>query len=311
MQRLFKIKNIRGIVNFIKHNAQCINSSFFCIIDNPLRYIFFIIPLSFCFFLVLVSYNSQKIIENNFKDSHERIIIFLKNNVSPKDINSIESELVNKFDIISFKYFSEEESLELYKKINEKNDITKNLDYNPLPKTIIIKKNIKDSDADSLSNFLENNGFVDYFNSNIIYLKRIFYFKDILLNLLLFSIFFFLLILIIFINYNTKIEISSNKNKISILYMLGARNSYIRREYIYLPILSGLTCCLIGFIFYKFFYYFFTILLNEILTSFEISSSLLSISFVEGALSSLLVIIIFVIVSIFTINSYINKTLDI
>ena len=163
---------------------------------------------------------------------------------------------------------------------------------------------------DSLSNFLENNSFVDYFNSNIIYLKRIFYFKDILLNLLLFSIFFFLFILIILINYYTKIVISSNKNKISILYMLGARISYIRREYIYLPILSGLICCLIGFMFYKFFYYFFTILLNEILTSFEISSSLLSISFVEGTLSSLLVIIIFVIISFFTINSYINKTLD-
>ncbi len=197
MQRLSKTKNIRDIVYFIKHNAQCINSSFFFIINNPLRYIFFIIPLSICFFLVLVSYNSQKIIENNFKDSHERIIIFLKNNVSPKDINTIENELVNKFNIISFKYFSEEESLELYKKINEKNDITKNLDYNPLPKTIIIKKNIKDSDTGSLSNFLENNRFVDYFNSNIIYLKRIFYFKDILLNLLLFSIF----LLFIYFNY--------------------------------------------------------------------------------------------------------------
>ena len=66
MQRLFKIKNITDIINFIKHNAQCINSSFFFIINNPLRYIFFIIPLSICFFLVLVSYNSQKIIENNF-----------------------------------------------------------------------------------------------------------------------------------------------------------------------------------------------------------------------------------------------------
>ena len=310
MQRLFKIKNITDIINFIKHNAQCINSSFFFIINNPLRYIFFIIPLSICFFLVLVSYNSQKIIENNFKDSHERIIIFLKDNVSSKNINIIENELVNKFNIISFKYYSEEESLEIYKKINEKNDITKNLDYNPLPKTIIIKKNIKDSDVDSLSNFLENNRFVDYFNSNIIYLKKFFIFKNILLNLLLFSILFFLFILIIFINYYTKIEISSNKNKISILYILGARISYIRREYIYLPILSGLICCLIGFIFYKFFYYFFTILLNEILTSFEISSSLLSISFVEGTLSSLLVIMIILVISIFTINSYINKTLD-
>ena len=107
-----------------------------------------------------------------------------------------------------------------------------------------------------------------------------------------------------------KIEISSNKNKIYIYNLLGARDSYIRREYIYLPVLLGFLSFILGYVFFQFFYYFFfTTSLDEILTSFSISYSFINISFVEAAFGAFSVIISMLAVCIFTINKYLKQVL--
>ena len=93
--------------------------------------------------------------------------------------------------------------------------------------------------------------------------------------------------------------------------LLGARGSYIRREYIYLPVISGFLSFILGYIFFLSFYYFFTTSLDEILISFSIPYSFINISFVEAAFGAFSVIIIMLGVCIFTINKHLKYVLKI
>ncbi len=299
------------MITYLKHNFRCIKDSFIHLYKNPVRYALFIIPLSVSIFLVLISYNTQKNIEHNFKYNKERIIIFLKEDINTKEIKNFEDKVINDFEISYFEYLDEEESLKLYSEINGQDKIINNLDYNPLPKTIIIEKKIQNINSDNLYVFLQKSNFIESFNSNIVFLKRITYLENILSNILIISFVLFLFILIIFINYYIKIEISSNKNKIYIYYMIGARESYIRREYLYLPIITSLASCMLAYFFFHVLYFFLTESLNEILASFGIIFSFISISFVEATLCALLVIIICISICLYTIRKYLNSTFNI
>ena len=235
------------------HHFKCFINSLKKLFNNPLKYFLFIIPISVCISLVLVSYSFIKNIEINLKNDEEKVIIFLKDNISTAEIDSIKKEIIKNDDIITFNYYDEKESLELYLKINKGRKIINNENYNPFPKTIIIERKVSKSmfNNSKIKLFLENNKFIDSFNSNDIFLKRMNFFKNILLNILVISLFFLFFILSFFINYYMKIEISSNKNKIYIYSLLGARDSYIRREYIYLPVLLGFLSFILGYVFFN------------------------------------------------------------
>ena len=298
------------MITYLRHNLRCIKDSLIHLYKNLLRYILFIIPLSVSIFLILISYNTQKNIEHNFKYNKERIIIFLKEDISSKQIKNFKDNVINDFEIISFKYLNKEESLRLYSEINKQDEIINNLDYNPLPQTIIIEKEIHNGSSENLYDLLKKSSLIESFNSNTIFLERIIFLKDILLNILIISFVLLLFILIIFINYYIKIEISSNKNKIYIYFMIGARESYIRREYLYLPIIAGLISCMSAYLLFQVFYFFLTKSLNEVLASFGIIYNFISISFVEAALCTLLVIIISISICLYTIHRYLNSTFN-
>ena len=93
--------------------------------------------------------------------------------------------------------------------------------------------------------------------------------------------------------------------------MIGARESYIRREYLYLPIIASLASCMLAYFFFHVLYFFLTKSLNEILASFGIIFSFISISFVEATLCALLVIIICISICLYTIRKYLNSTFNI
>ena len=302
-----------NIFTSLHHHSKCFINSIKQLSKNPLKYFSFIIPISICIFLVLISYNFTKNIEINLKNNVEKVIIFLKDNISVIEIDYIKKEILENYDIITFNYYDEKESLELYLKINGGRKIINNENYNPFPKTIIIERKVSQSvlNNSEINLFLDNNKFVDSFNSNSIFLKRMNFFSNILFNILVISLFFLFFILSFFINYYMKIEISSNKNKIYIYNLLGARDSYIRTEYIYLPVLSGFLSFILGYVFFQFFYYFFMTSLYEILTSFNIPYSFINISFVEAAFGAFLVIIIMLGVCIFTVNRHLKNVLKI
>ncbi len=295
----------------LHHHSTCFINSIKQFLNSPLNYLLFIIPISLCILLVLISYNFMKNIDVNLKNDEEKVIIFLKDDISFMEIENIKKEIIESYEITVFNYYNEQESYEIYSKINEGRNIIKNENYNPFPKTIVIEKKISESilDNNKMYLYLENNKFIDSFNSNSIFLKRMNFFRNILLNILLLSFAFFFFILIFFINYYMKIEISSNRNKIYIYNLLGARGSYIRREYLYLPVLSGFLSFILGYIFFQSFYYFFTTSLNEILTSFSIPYSFTNISFVEAAFGAFSVIILMISVCIFTINKHLKHVL--
>ena len=308
---IFKNSIFNSIFANLHHHSTCFINSIKQFSNSPLNYLLFIIPISLCILLVLISYNFMKNIDVNLKNDEEKVIIFLKDDISFMEIENIKKEIIENYEITVFNYYNEQESYEIYSKINEGRNIIKNENYNPFPKTIVIEKKISESilDNNKMYLYLENNKFIDSFNSNSIFLKRMNFFRNILLNILLLSFAFFFFILIFFINYYMKIEISSNRNKIYIYNLLGARGSYIRREYLYLPVLSGFLSFILGYIFFQSFYYFFTTSLNEILTSFNIPYSYTNISFVEAAFCALSVIIIIIGFCIFTINKYLKHAL--
>ena len=314
MKKLFQNRlSLEALMSYMKHHKECFQYNAKLLFKNPMKLFLIIIPISIAISLVLVSYILIKNINNNLIDyEHEKIILFLKKDIPNNYVDDIKKNISKKNNIISIDFYTEEESLNLYSKINSRDNVVNNLSFNPLPKTIIIKRKVIDYDYDydyennDLNIFLENNAYIDSYSSNIIFLKKTIYIKNILYKFLIFALIFLILILINVINNYIKIEVTSNKNKILIYRIIGARNSYIRREYMYFPIVLNFLCFLIGFILAQFITRYFSSSIGDFLHSYEIQYSFFNISFVEAVLMVFFIIII----GVTTCKIVINRFLD-
>lgn len=274
-----------------------------------MKYIPLTIVISLALSLILTTYISLKNINIDLKNyTNEKIIIFLEKNIDASNLNNIKKNLEERNDIYSVTHYTEEQSLKLYSENSKNNNKYENIGLNPLPQIIIIERkisNFKSKDySKSINNFLKSNLYVNSFNSNIAYIKKITSFKNFLLN---FSIFLLSVLVIFFIIINSnyiKSEIVSRKNKIIVYKIFGARNSFILLEYIYLPIIINLLSLLLGIIFSKLLFIYFSSLTNEFVPFIELTGSYKDISFVEAVIAGFFIIMVSVVTCYFYSKKY-------
>jgi cell division protein FtsX len=274
-----------------------------------MKYIPLTIVISLASSLILTTYISLKNINIDLKNyTNEKIIIFLEKNIDAANLNNIKKNLEERNDIYSVTHYTEEQSLKLYSENNKNNNKYENIGLNPLPQIIIIERkisNFKSTDySKNIDNFLKSNLYVNSFNSNIAYIKKITSFKNLLLN---FSIFLLSVLVIFFIIINSnyiKAEIVSRKNKIIVYKIFGARNSFILIEHIYLPIIINLLSLSLGIVFSKLLFIYFSSLTNEFVPFIELTGSYKDISFVEAVIAGFFIIIVSVITCYFYCKKY-------
>jgi cell division protein FtsX len=274
-----------------------------------MKYIPLTIVISLASSLILTTYISLKNINIDLKNyTNEKIIIFLEKNIDAANLNNIKKNLEERNDIYSVTHYTEEQSLKLYSENNKNNNKYENIGLNPLPQIIIIERkisNFKSTDySKNINNFLKSNLYVNSFNSNIAYVKKITSFKNLLLNFLIFLL-SVLVIFFIIINSNyIKAEIVSRKNKIIVYKIFGARNSFILIEHIYLPIIINLLSLSLGIVFSKLLFIYFSSLTNEFVPFIELTGSYKDISFVEAVIAGFFIIIVSVITCYFYCKKY-------
>ncbi|MDG2171314.1 MAG: permease-like cell division protein FtsX [Gammaproteobacteria bacterium] len=274
-----------------------------------MKYIPLTIVIALASSLILTTYISLKNINIDLKNyTNEKIIIFLEKNIDAANLNNIKKNLEERNDIYSVTHYTEEQSLKLYSENNKNNNKYENIGLNPLPQIIIIERkisNFKSTDySKNINNFLKSNLYVNSFNSNIAYIKKITSFKNLLLN---FSIFLLSVLVIFFIIINSnyiKAEIVSRKNKIIVYKIFGARNSFILIEHIYLPIIINLLSLSLGIVFSKLLFIYFSSLTNEFVPFIELTGSYKDISFVEAVIAGFFIIIVSVITCYFYCKKY-------
>ena len=177
MKKLFQHKYLFYKLRFyFKHNLECFLSSFEVPIKSPLKFIYISMPIILGILMIFTFFLIYKNIENNlYNNTQEKIIIFLKKNTSDISVNKLRKIISSRDHIISVKYYTEIESLNLYAETNSVNTIIEDFDYNPLPKTIVILKKFNNISGERLYDFLDKNSHIELYKSNNVFLEKIRY----------------------------------------------------------------------------------------------------------------------------------------
>tara|TARA_B110000914_G_C15450112_1_gene440501 strand:+ start:299 stop:1249 length:951 start_codon:yes stop_codon:yes gene_type:complete len=313
MKKLFQHKYLFYKLRFyFKHHLECFLSSFEVPIKSPLRFLSISMPAILSILMLFTFFLIYKNIENNlYNNNQEKIIIFLKKNISNESISELRKNISSRDDVISVKYYTEIESLKLYSETKNENIIIENFDYNPLPKTmVILKKNYnidKNISEAKLYNFLDKNNSIELYNSNKIFVEKIKYTRDVVFKLLIFFIFSLTALLLLSINNFIKSEVFKMKPEILIYNLLGARRSFILRKYIYISFIYFSLSFLFSYLVLQCLFYLFTNSTIIILKLYLIDYVFLNISFVEALFSYISIIIITFLMTFYEINKQIKS----
>ena len=313
MKKLFQHKYLFYKLRFyFKHHLECFLSSFEVPIKSPLRFLSISMPAILSILMLFTFFLIYKNIENNlYNNNQEKIIIFLKKNISNESISELRKNISSRDDVMSVKYYTEIESLKLYSETKNENIIIENFDYNPLPKTmVILKKNYnidKNISEAKLYNFLDKNNSIELYNSNKIFVEKIKYTRDVVFKLLIFFIFSLTALLLLSINNFIKSEVFKMKPEILIYNLLGARRSFILRKYIYISFIYFSLSFLFSYLVLQCLFYLFTNSTIIILKLYLIDYVFLNISFVEALFSYISIIIITFLMTFYEINKQIKS----
>lgn len=222
--------------------------------------------------VVLILVLSINSVVMDTKTKFDEIQVYLENDISDEQLNTIEETARNNEGVVSVMYQSKDQALEMFKEDwAEEAYLLDGLEAdNPLPNSYIIK--LKDIEfADEIVNKLKSLGGVE----------EVKYYKDIIDKLVIFAnyirfggiiIIGVLVFVSVFIISNTiKLTVTSRRREINIMKYVGATNGYIRGPFIIEGVLFGFIGAVISIIAIYYGYdYFFESVNDKLYTLFTI-----------------------------------------
>lgn len=221
--------------------------------------------------IVLIMILSLNNLVIDIKDKFDEIQIFLKDDISESEIESIEDELNGIDGIKSVVFKSKGQALqEMKEDWGDEGYLLEGLESNPLPDTFIVQ----------LEN-IEDTGMVTKSIEKLDGIDKIQYNQDIIEKLILIAnyvrtggliIVAILLLVSVFIISNTiKLTVTARKREINIMKYVGATNGYIRGPFIIEGVLFGLVGALISILLVNYGYeYFFNAVSDRLYVLFTI-----------------------------------------
>lgn len=231
----------------------------------------------------------------------------LKNDLKDADMQQLKKLIDAKIYVRSSEYISKEEAaIETQQALGE--DFLKELGYNPLPATVIIKLKAEYANPDSIFNIekelLEYEGISDIYYRKTLVHEINDNVRKISLILSAFSI-LLLLISISLINNTIRLSVYSRRFLIHTMQLVGATRGFIRRPFLLTGVLQGFLGSLIGVVFIIGSIYLAQDQIDEVLHIMDLR--LLGILFLGVLLTG---IIISYISSFFAVNKYLNLSKD-
>jgi cell division transport system permease protein len=197
---------------------------------------------------LLVLLNNAKQLQSLWEKSLQ-MSVFIQAETSVEIVSQLQQRLVNNVNLANVEYLSALDALQELAINLQQPGLLAHLDDNPLPITLVatFKSSIKPEIALDLKHELEQLVYVQTIDLDSKWLER----SSALINLLQqisFGLVVFLCCAVVLIIGNTiRLAVKSRSKTISIAKLIGATNSFIRREFLYLGFwhgfLGGISAC--------------------------------------------------------------------
>lgn len=208
--------------------------------------LFFTLFLSL-FFFTLTSFLNGIL---SYVETRPQVTVYFQNPTSEGDIFKIRDQINSSGKVISIKYISKQQALQIYRDLNKNNPLLLEMvTADILPASLeIYAKN--PSYLSEIADYLKKQPGVD----EVVFQKDI---VDKLLGLTtslkrtsLFVMIFLLLISFIVLVTTTAFKISLKKDEIELLRLLGASKNYIRKPFLYEGLVYGVASATLAFTFF-------------------------------------------------------------
>jgi cell division transport system permease protein len=178
-----------------------------------------------------------------------RIELYLKQNTSQAQINTILQNLNQNTKVEKATYISPQQGLQsLQRNGSVTQDSIQSLGSNPLPAVIQVTPNHINSTPQSIQQLyaqLQQINSVDMAQLNLNWVKHLYYLVETIKYLTLAIAILFSVGLILIVGNTVRLDMKSNQEEIDILRLIGANKAFIRRPLLYRGLLYG---CIGGFI---------------------------------------------------------------
>lgn len=277
--------------------------------------------LFFTLFLTLILFVSLTFLYGtlNYLETKPQVTVYFQTKTPETQIFKVREELMNSGKVLNIKYISKNEAFNIYKQLNKDNSLLLEMvsaDILPPSLEIYAKKPIF---LPEIAEYLKKQGDID----------EVQFEKDIIEKLLVLTntirksalIFFGYLILMSIVVLTTMIlfKIALKESEITLLRLIGATNSYIRKPYVLESLFLGMTASILSFsIFSIIVLYFHSFLQSYFRGIATLSVDVFNYSLVIWPLNYIFFAIVFVSISVFgaviaSVASYIatNKYLKV
>lgn len=173
----------------------------------------------------------------------EQISLYLKKNVSPLQSNKILNKLKNDKEIASTKFISAKDGLAQLQQQYDFGNVLSELNNNPLPAVIVVQpvKSIKtQAQVKSLLKRLKKISYISSAQLDFSWLNRLNAIISLGKNIVYALMFIFAIGVLLIIGNTIGLITQKYSDKIFVLQLLGATNSFIRRPFLYSGMIYGL-----------------------------------------------------------------------
>lgn len=277
--------------------------------------------LFFTLFLTLILFVSLTFLYGtlNYLETKPQVTVYFQTKTPETQIFKVREELMNSGKVLNIKYISKDEAYNIYKQLNKDNSLLLEMvsaEILPPSLEIYAKKPVF---LPEIAEYLKKQGDID----------EVQYEKDIIEKLLVLTntirksalIFFGYLIIMSIVVLTTMIlfKIALKESEITLLRLIGATNSYIRKPYVLESLFLGMTASILSFSIFALVVLYFNPFLQSYFKGITtLSVDLFNYSLVIWPLNYIFFAIVFVSISIFgaviaSIASYIatNKYLKV
>ncbi len=223
--------------------------------------------LFFTLFLALFFFNMTSFFNGvlSYVETRPQVTVYFQSQVTEGEIFKIRNEIQASGKTQEIKYVSKAEALRIYKDLNKDNPLLLEMvTAEILPPSLEVYAS-KPEYLSEIAAYLQKQNGVDevVFQRDIV--DKLFGLTTGLRRISLFIFFFLIVISVVVLMTTTAFKIALKKNEISLLRLLGASTSYIRRPFLLEGVFFGLGSATLSFIIFYLAYFYFSPFLRSYL----------------------------------------------
>ncbi|TKB55047.1 permease-like cell division protein FtsX [Ferrimonas aestuarii] len=224
--------------------------------------------------------NNSHQLQQQWTDPTE-ISLFLKADVSPNRLASLQTRLSGMSEVASFSYQSADQSLQEFQQLSQFSEALNYLDNNPLPAVITVIPSNRHRELEALERLkskLEGLNEVELARLDLDWLQQL---RTMIASLekMAWGMASLLVLAVILITANTiRMAITQRQDEIRVMKLVGATDAYVRRPFLYAGVWYGLLAALIAAMLASSMLLWFEIALAEVIDSYQTQFTLQGLS---------------------------------